>query len=222
VTTVLDDKLISLRLRARPEFLARLAEFLATYGDAERAALVVQAAPTQDGQDHSIAVEDINLQNRFREGVTTDNGWWQGFRSQVAVIPTFHGIASLPAREQPAWASEMHYDGHFIAGVWSFPEGNFIVDFYAEMLTDFLRLIENVVGPDLSYDVTWTLTNASRLQYKLSRSRLLGTSIRPVPVQHLQAPIRTEKVGTPGWRSLGMRMQRAFTGAYGDVPRVST
>src|SRR5437879_4357645 len=100
MVNILDDKLLSLRLESRPEFLLRLAEFLHFYEVADRPALVVQARVAPGTQAGAVDVNDPEVQARFRAGVRTNIDWWQGFRPMTAVQATFHGIASLPTREQ--------------------------------------------------------------------------------------------------------------------------
>jgi len=96
MTSILDDKLIALKLAGRPEFRVRLHEFLHSYGAAERPALVVQARPTHGSKLAGMSVDDTNLQKRFLGGVTTENGWWQGFQSMRAVK------TNVPRHRQPA------------------------------------------------------------------------------------------------------------------------
>src|SRR5258708_6995623 len=110
MANILDDRLLSLRLESRPEFLLRLAEFLHFYEVADRPALVVQARAGAGTQAGAVDVDEPEVQARFRGGGRTNIDWWQAFRPMPAVQAPFHGIASLPMREQPTWAAEMHRD----------------------------------------------------------------------------------------------------------------
>lgn len=228
--SILDDKLLSVRLTEQPEFRVRLVEFLHSYDVIERAALVVQARPAHSSLLSGVNVDDADVQKRFLAGIPTNNGWWQGFRSMVAAKRTFHGIASLPNREEPAWASEVHYDGHFIAGIWRFPEltvrgtpAEVIADFYVDMFLDFLRLVESTLGQvkeQPTYQTTWTLAHASKLHYgSKSMWGQFTVTASPLQISNLQWPISAAKVGTAEWKQLAMRMGQALTGAYGDAPR---
>ena len=228
--SILDDKLLSARLTEQPEFHVRLVEFLQSYGVIERAALIIQARPALGNAFTGVNIDDADVQKRFLAGVPTNNGWWQGFRSMVAARPTFHGVASLPTRENPVWASELHRDGHFIAGIWKFPEftvqstpAEVIADFYADIFMDFLRLVESTLGQrdeQPTYQTTWTLTQAPRLHYgSKSMWGQFTVTATPLQISNLQWPISSAKVGTPEWKQLATRMGQCLTGAYGDEPR---
>jgi hypothetical protein len=227
--TIFDDKLLSLRLQGHPEFLLRLAEFLQSYGVADRPSLVLQARQTTDAEGGAtIDVNDREVQKRFLAGVPTDNGWWQGFRSMVAPRPTFHGIASLPTRDQPAWAAEAHRDGHFISGIWRFPEvpaGHAsvpaIADFYADMFEDFFQLVASTlqaISDPPRYEVTASVLRAHELHY-VTESRLGGRRVvAPLTNDSLQWPVAAARVGAPEWMPLARQMSQALAGAYGDNP----
>jgi len=198
--SILDDKLLSVRFAAQPEFHLRLVEFLHSYGVIERAALVVQARPAHGIELAGVNVNDAGVQKRFLGGIPTNNGWWQGFQSMVAVQRTFHGIASLPVRETPAWASEVHHDGHFIAGIWRFPEltvrgtaVEVIADFYVDIFLDFLRLVESTLGQieeQPIYQTTWTLAHAPKLHYgSKSMWGQFAVTAPPLRISNLQWPI---------------------------------
>jgi hypothetical protein len=228
--TILSDKLISLRLSAYPEFHLRLEEFLCAYHVGERPALIVQARPAHGSTFSHVDVDDTNLQSRFVAGVPTNNTpWWDGFRSMVAIRRTFHGIGSLPTREQPHWASEVHRDGHFIAGVWKYPQlpaqninVDVLGDFYADMFGDLFRLVESTLegmGQQPPYHATWTLTQAPKLHYASpSMFGRFTITAPPLEIPHLQSLVSTASVGMPEWMELSAQMGQALTGAYGGVP----
>lgn len=230
MATLLDDKLVSVRLRDRPEFLLRLAEFLQSYGAADRPSLVLQARQAPDADARSaIDVNDREMQKRFLAGVQTNNGWWQGFHSMIAPRPTFHGIAGLPARDHPGWAAEVHRDCHFVAGIWRFPEVPVrdasvlaLADFYADMFDDFFQLVASTLQATSApprYEVTATLLGVPELHY-VTESRLGGRRVvAPLTINTLQWPVAAANVGTPEWMSLATQMGEALTGAYADMPR---
>src|SRR6266566_1654081 len=116
---LIDDKQAALRLAGRPEFILRVEEFLAAYNPKGLPALLVQARPAL-GVRHPLDVEDADVQRRFLAGAGGQAAWWESFRAMSRAKPTFHGIASLPNWEAPAWACEAHRDAHFVAGVWRF------------------------------------------------------------------------------------------------------
>lgn len=225
---ILEDKLLSLRLKSCPEFQIRLAEFLHSYRVEDRPALVVQARRSPGSQGDFSNVDEPEVQKRFLAGVQTQNGWWQGFRSMGAVIPTFHGIASLPAREKPGWAAEMPRDGHFIAGIWQFPPVSVrgsdvaaIADFYVEMFKDFVLLVASVLkgaSQPPTYEVTATLVDAHALHYAMRAHYGIREVVDPLAIHNLQWPLVAAQVGTSEWTSLAVQMGKALAGAYGDTP----
>lgn len=229
MATILDDKLLSLRLESRPEFQLRLAEFLHSYGVTDRPALVIQARRAPGTEGGAVDVDDPEVQAGFLSGVHTNEGWWQGFRSMTAAQPTFHGIASLPTREQPAWAAEMHRDSHFIAGIWKFPEfpvgGSNVpalANFHVAMFDHFFQLVTSTLkagNEPPTYEVTASLVRAPQLHY--ARSHFGGHAVQgPLKIDNLQWPIAAARVGTPEWTLLAAQMSKALTGAYGDtLPR---
>ncbi|MEO8107465.1 MAG: hypothetical protein ABI886_09810 [Betaproteobacteria bacterium] len=228
---ILDDKALALRLSNRPEFLLRLVEFLQTYDVSAKAALVIQARPAPDSTSGAVDIDDARLQKRFLAGAEAADPWWQGFHSMIRAKPTFHGIASLPAHEQPAWASEVHRDGHFIAGVWKFPdlpsgrgaEVKVIPAFYVDMFTDFFKLVASTLqlsDGTAPYEATATLVQAPELHFaqQTQFNNNYAVSAKPLTIDNLQWPVSTAEVGTPHWAALATRMGKALTGAYGASP----
>jgi hypothetical protein len=229
MTSILDDKLLSTRLAGNTEFQLRLAEFLCSYRIVDRPSLVLQARPPLSTGKFNINVDAADVQRRFLAGTQTQNGWWQGFRAMTAVRHTFHGIGSLPQHDDPEWASELHRDGHFIAGIWKFPpvphQGatvEILADFYTDIFWDFLRLIEATLAGALDtpkYEATWTVVNAPRLHYggggRFGQPRVTAL---PLQIPHLQWPISAATVGAPEWQQLALQMSDALAGAYGDTP----
>lgn len=228
--SILDDKLLSARLMGHEEFHLRLAEFLYSYRVVDRPSLVLQARPARGTGNADINVDDTDVQRRFLAGIQTQNGWWHGFGAMTAARRTFHGIASLRQRDDPPWAAEMHRDGHFIAGIWKFPEFSVdgatvqvLADFYADIFWDFLRLIDSTlkgVQDAPIYEATWTVVNAPKLHYGGGGMfGQFGVTASPLQIPHLQWSVYAASVGTPEWQQLALQMSKAFTGAYGDVPR---
>ena len=228
MATILDDKLLALRLGSRPEFRLRLAEFLHSHSAADRPALVVQARQAPDSEASPVDVNDPEVQKRFLAGVRSNDRWWQGFRAMSAIKPTFHGIASLPSREQPAWAAEAHRDGHYVAGVWRFPELSVrgsnvpvLADFFVGMFTDFSQLVALTLQSGSEspyYELTATLVRASELHYATQSRFRFQQVVSPLTIENLQWPIAVAQVGTSEWTTLALQMGVALTGAYGDIP----
>jgi len=227
VPMILEDKLVYLRLSEHPELLARLAEFVHFYELVDRAALIAQARPTNGLR---IDLDDVKVVNVFRTGVATSTTWWDGFRSMIAPRRTMHGLGSLPDRDAPAWGSELHSDGHFIAGIWRYPEMHVddrevevMADFYVDFLADFGLLVESTLqhlADQQKYYLTWTLINASKLYYA-NRSMFgqLAVRRRPLAIANVQSIVWTATPGTPDWTSALKQMGASLLGAYSDAPR---
>jgi hypothetical protein len=225
---ILDDKRMVLRTTERPEFLLRLEELLRSYGDADRPGLVVQARPAPEAKLGIVDVDDEAFQRRFLAGSGGHDAWWHGFQSAVGAKPTFHGIASLPMREQFSWVCEVHRDAHFIAGLWRFPElagpqGKavpVVADFHAGFFNDFFKVVVSTLeaeGSSLKFETTATLVHADQLCFA-GKSDFGNPSViaSPLSVENLQWPITACEVGTPAWMAQAKIMARALAGAYGQ------
>lgn len=221
-TTILQDRRLALRLAERPEFLLRLDEFVQHHGIGESPALIVQARPAPSSAPQSVDVDDHALQQRFGAGTVATNPWWQGFRTTYRAAPTFHGVVS----RGETWANEVHRDGHFIAGVWKFPELSTqvstsvaaVFDFYAGMFDDFLGIVAATLQPEPQapiYEATATLVNAPMLHFARQADFGSHTLAKPLSVQHLQWTIQTAALGSPEWGAVARVMGAALAGAYG-------
>jgi len=229
--SLLDDRMVSLRLTHRPELRLRLAEFAQAYGLAGTAALVVQAGPHPDDAKPTLDVDDNALQQQFLAGAGTQRAWWDGFHSMSRARPTFHGVASISNPREPTWASEMHRDGHFVAGVWAFPDlptsdgrrVSVIADFYCDFFGDFCALVMRTLrqgGVSQAYEVTATLLGAQQLHFA-KPSDFGGQhviSAQPLGVATLQWPVLAVDRGEQGWSAASQALGRGLTGAYGAMP----
>lgn len=220
--TVMDDKYLTLRFASQPEFLLRLDDFVASYALTDRPALIVQARP----KGPEPIPESVVDKDAFKRGVATQIAWWYGFRSRVGHVATFHGTASLPSEQSPKWASELHRDGHFIAGVWEFPDlprqGNrvsVLAHFYVELFEHFVTIVNQTLAPLVTkpeYVLTATLTNARSLHF--SRKSDFGSDMvfPPSGKANLQWPIFAATVGSEQWSSAAVAMGEALLGASGN------
>lgn len=219
---ILDDTYLAQRLASQPEFLLKLHEFVAAYGLAERPALVLQARAVQEAA--GFIFTEAAAQQRFIDGVQGNNRWWNGLRSRTGATPTFSGVASLGSRERPDWASELHRDGCFIAGVWVFPslprnhEGGVlttITNFYAGIFSDFLTVFNNVVAAGVRFHATATLVNASKLHFSTTPDSWGDRILRgPTSLPNLQWPIVTGSTGTE-WEAAASQLAAPLLGACG-------
>ena len=121
----------------------------------------------------------------------------------------------------------MHRDGHFIAGLWQFPDlpdpqGKavpVIADFHAGFFNDFFNVVASTLqleNSTLKFETTATLVHADQLHFA-GKSAFGSHSIiaAPLSVQNLQWPIAVCELGTPAWMAQAKIMGRALAGAYG-------
>ncbi len=226
---LIDDKRAVLRLTSQPEFVLRLDEFLVAHNPAGAPALVVQAKPAM-GVSHRLNVDDPEIQRRFSGGAGGQDGWWYSFRATSRVKPTFHGIASLPASSEPGWASEAHWDAHFIAGTWAFPEFDrggvrvsALADFYGKLFEDFFTVVQSTLmlgDTPIKCEATATVVGARQLHFarKSDWGDQYGLSATPLQLDNLQFPVYQAEVGTAGWTATPAVMAQALCGAYGATP----
>lgn len=163
------EAIMKARLGAHPEFLARLYEFIAAYRLESRPALIVQARACIPA---AIDLRSPDVQLSLQRGAGDKNNWWRGFNSSFAIAPTFHGIGAISNREQPEWATEAHWDGHFIASTWGLPtikngdvEVSAIADFHSDIFGDFFEIVKALTPGQVTYEFTATLWQASSLHY---------------------------------------------------------
>lgn len=145
-----ENKRALLRLQGRPEFAVRHDELVEFHGHEGALGLVIQARPLSASW---LDLADAQIEKRVLAGAGTQAGWWDSFRSATRGKPTLNGIASLPSWDKPSWALEAHRDGHFIAGIWTFPDINrgdgsqtkAMPVFYSAAIKDFLTIGASVV-----------------------------------------------------------------------------
>lgn len=216
-----EDRYVALRLASEPEFILRLDEFVKARGLTEMPALIVQARPVAtDSGVGTMLVTD--RQARFLKGVPSDNFWWNGFQALQGPAPTFHGIAALRDSFRPTWASEMHGDGHFIAGLWKFPDlpsaqesVPALAEFHGAMFADFLSVVAATVGTQVRYRTTATLVNAPLVAFARQWGGGIGAMSTRLTIQTLQWQIYEADLGTESWTAIGPEMTRALAGAFG-------
>lgn len=65
-----------------------------------------------------VDVENQFFRKALEAGAPSDDGWWHGFRSGGVCSPVFDGISTTwQHRELYGWTTEIHEDGHLLAGV---------------------------------------------------------------------------------------------------------
>lgn len=217
------EGIMKARLGAHPEFQARLYEFIAAYRLESRPALILQARAHNPA---AINLHSADVQKQLQRGAGDTNNWWGGFNSSFAIAPTFHGIGAISSREDPMWASEMHWDGHFIAGTWNFPMGRkndeevpAIADFHSEVFGEFFGIVKALTPGDVTYDCTATLWRASSLHYMapapFGRQHVIRAD--PLVLEMLQWPVRVATTTSQDYAKTAESMGAALRGAYRDA-----
>jgi hypothetical protein len=176
----------------------KLQDFDESYGLIAIPALVWQCSPTQT---RFVDRLDSNVANALREGANrddADDGWWRGFKSDRAVQVTFEGLAAFGGYDEDLrWATEVHTDGHIMAGLWYFPDGDLkgtagkaLHDFHANAFRDFASIMSEVMaatGSTYPASVTCTLVNAQGIGFHKGRN---GERLLPSPRAELQRQVR--------------------------------
>lgn len=107
-------------------------------------------------------------------GPASTDGWWHGFKMSWRPALAFDGLTSSMDRGDAGWATELHADGHLVAGIWTFPElgsqsaspGPGVADFYVDAFRDFAYLAGKVYEA-ARYTATLHLTSTMHQADKL-------------------------------------------------------
>lgn len=202
----------------------RRTNFIADYDLAARPALVWQCAPLEPLE---IDVADGKVQAVVQRGVSSTDSWWQGFNSSHRSVLTFDGLASGGEAASRGWTTELHADGHFIAGLWRFPgrpdtlsgqpvEGAGVPEFYGDAFIDFATLVLTIfeaVGQQPQLAVSCTMLKAPQLPL-INQRKILAP---PPRRETLHWPVRTAT--TPAeLNDVLTTMRKQFFRAYGRLP----
>lgn len=206
-------------LDVHPVLQLKLQNFKDDYGLGTSPALVWQCAPVS-----AVEVDrfNVDIANALRAGSPRDSsdGWWNGFKSDHVRL-TFDGLmASWHAVDQGS-ASEVHVDGHVIAGLWNFPEARTegpvvaeVHDFHASAFDDFCAMATRVLnaaevaGP---LDLTCTMLNTDKTGFKRGR---LGERLVVLRRPELQWAVR-QVASTAELIQAGAAMGAELLAAYG-------
>lgn len=193
LVTRLGASMKSMNDYAREEWLERVLEsrrdaFCQDYGVTDKPALVWQCLPTDD-----VVVNPASesLQEAIREGASavSDAAWWYAFKSHRRPVFIFDGLASSAVDSATEWATEVHRDGHFIAGLWSFPDrppidrakGKAVADFYADAFSDF-GYVAGKIAAAASYTgpmvVTCTMLRSDELPLIATPHQIVVAAVR--------------------------------------------
>lgn len=200
--------------------------FAEDYGLRAKPALVWQCMPEES---LDVDVVDDALRTAIQEGAgdVSDTGWWYGFNAGRRPVLVFDGLASTSAVDASGWATECHADGHFMAGVWTFPEVSpngqtpraAVADFYVDAFRDFASVAGKVYEA-VSYSsrvvLTCTMLQANQLPLAGHRDRIIAPAVQR---QVLRWPMLT--VESPGHLKVACSAMAAqFMRAYGRaVPK---
>lgn len=220
---LLDDKLLTTRLQGHPEFLLRLHEVVGTWALGDKPGLYLQARPASEGRV-ALDVDAQPVRQAVRTGAQGDEQWWDSLEAPHAQR-SVHGITGLMDARQPEWLTEVHHDGHVLAGVWTFPsaptrDGETLVipDWYATFFKHFFELTANVAQAgrlDGEFHVTATLVNADALRYaSTSSGGHIGVSGEPCNLKNVQWMVHTAAIGSEQWGALALTMAKGVLGAY--------
>lgn len=162
--------------------------FVEAYGLQSKSALVWQCMPEEA---LAVDVADQTLRAAIQEGTNafSDTGWWCGFKVGRRPALVFDGLASTSDADASGWVTEVHEDGHFLAGVWTFPEVSAngqasrpaVADFYVDAFRDF-ALVAGKVYEAASYTssvvVTCTMLHANQLPLAGNRDHILAPAVK--------------------------------------------
>jgi len=212
-------------LAVERRFSKKLDAFLVDYDLKERPALLLQAGPL--ASDIEVDLHDPGTRVALAQGNADDSfSAWHGFQgASSALRGSVDGIAAV-SQERPAiWSSELHTDGHLIAGVWEFDslDGSgrelLITWKHAYAFVDFGRLVANVAKAiDRANDdwlITAVLLGSDRVQYGSKANRNSNELSPPLRRKNLEFRIR-RCAGVEGLRRAGVLMGQDFQRAYGE------
>jgi hypothetical protein len=155
--------------RLAEQLRARRDRFLVDYSVADKPALVLQAMPLAAAQPVDVRAPALAKAMR-REGLSPQLAWWRQFASSGGAKAVFDGVAINATGNSGGWATELHTDGHLIAGMWEFPgsgnDGVAVAEFYDQVFADFAALaisVYQVATVSGRLTATCTLMQATKL-----------------------------------------------------------
>lgn len=209
-------------------FARKRQAFLVDHDVSERPALVLQALPL--GADIEVDVGDSSIKVALAQGGSDGAAhWWDGLRSSASNLRgTVDGLACTSGTSPSLWASELHTDGHLIAGIWDLDQAGGaecprITWDYAEFFDDFGRLAAGLVAK-LAKDAnagewlaTAVIVRADSVHYGSYANRRSDRLRPPLKRANLEFRIRQCR-GPQGLKMVMELMRRDFQRAYGEVP----
>jgi hypothetical protein len=205
--------------RLAEQLRARRDQFLVDYSLAEKPALVLQSMPLVAAQ----LVDDLRApaltKAMRREGLNSQFAWWQQFASNGGAKAVFDGLAINVTGSSGGWATELHTDGHLIAGVWEFPDtgkgGVAAAEFYEQVFADFAALAVSVYQAATvsgRFVTTCTLLRATKLPLLGNRGQ---REVAPAPKRDKLEWPTAQVESADGLESALAEMKGRFCRAYG-------
>ena len=210
-------------LEGHADLYRKLVNFCDDYSLREKPAFIWQCRSIEQLE---IDMSSQTVRHALQEGAGEigRDGWWYAFRAGRQTVPVFDGLAALSASDEQGWMTEMHADGHIIAGVWNLPDipnqtlpGKCVADFHVDAFADFCRLTKalygaaEVTGP---FELTCTLLNSAQVHFHRNG---YPSILRKVGRPHLQWRVRKID-GLDTLDSACQVMAGEFLRAYGVFP----
>jgi hypothetical protein len=172
-------------------FERRFEAFVQDYDLGSKPALVFQAMPLES---LAIDIKNHGVLNAIQEGAgaISESGWWYGFKAGGRPVLVFDGLASSSKTSEHGWASEVHVDGHVVAGLWTFPDAGesgqtsrpAVASFFTHAFRDFgffTRSVHEATPYSGSVALSCTMLQANELPLIASRGNTISPAVkRPV------------------------------------------
>jgi hypothetical protein len=173
----------------REEVLGRkLDAFVEDYSLGPKPALVFQSMPLEA---IGIDVSNDAIRTSIQEGAgaISDTAWWCAFKAGGRSVLVFDGLASSSEADEQGWASEVHVDGHFLAGLWTFPDFHehgqasrpAVASFFVDAFRDFgfvARKVYEAASYSGSVAVTCTMLQANQLPLAAPRGNAITSAVK--------------------------------------------
>nr|WP_315494197.1 hypothetical protein [uncultured Rhodoferax sp.] len=190
----------------------------------------LESQPMLIWQAMSVAQQEIDFTSptaraALQKGTAANReSWWFGFCGGPYPTAIFDGLAA-PQDSSQGWRTELHKDGHLLAGVWNFHadlrssgDRPVVQDFYREAFADFGSLAENAysaVGIPDEILIYCSMRHANKVDFA-RRGPIPRGSVQ-VRRETLEWPIRCAK--NPGeLKTLAKLMEDDFMALYGVLP----
>jgi hypothetical protein len=200
-------------------FTLKRGNLVADYGLVERPALIWQCMPAEP---LIVELDSGPVREVLEHGAEpiSDFGWWHAFSSGQRPARVFEGLASSATAD--GWVTEVHADGHFLAGVWSFPElatttdapSPAVADFYTDAFRDFgyvaTKLYDSIAYPG-ELLVTCTMLRSNLLPLAGRVGQVVAPAVKR---SELRWPVITVQ-GSQAMTTACTAMAAQFMRAYG-------